>query len=212
MKISTLCLGLCPLLLATSTYAAVTCVPADDNACAVSSLSVTVNNTPALYYGNDNPITGTPPDETIHFGTLPLHMTAPVVANFDVTLGTFNPDGGVTLSMADNEGSSGFGFAMKNPVSGNLIGFEIQYHDCNDPNSSFLHDIPYNTPISLNASQSSMVAINYPTGTAPCHPYQLSATPGNGAGQLIFTIPAGADDSAAGGDYSDNVTLTVNAL
>ncbi len=211
MKVYPLALMLCMPLALDATCGSVACNPSDDNACAVSCMTVTVENATALYEGDVPVIGGTAPTQNIDFQTIDPAQGA--VKDFSFTVGTFDPGSPVSVSAEDSAGSAHFGFALKNAATQQMIGFDMQYQDCSDPDGLYLHAVPYNTPFPLSASQASMVAVSdYPNGTAPCHPYVSGTQVGHGAGQLIFTIPpATPGGEPAGGDYTDTVTFTVNA-
>ena len=190
-----------------ATCGAVPCSPGANNACSVSCVTVSVPNATVLYYGDTPITTGTATPETIDFGILQSGQDA--VKTFEMTAGTFSAASGVTVSARDDSGKSDFTLLNKDAPD-QTIGFNLQYVDCS---STVPHPLAYGTPLSLTAGQSAMVAItDFPNGTAPCHPYQGNPTAGNGAGQLIFTIPAANMTRAAGGDYTDQVTLTIQAV
>ncbi len=201
----------CLSLLGTDVFAA--CTPGPNVSCATGTLSVSVTNATALYENGTAIIGSSAPAVNINLTPTPILPSQGATQTYPITVGTFDPLGSVQIVGSDSTGQSGF--ALKNST-GNTLGFTLQYQDCGPAGQQ--HTLTPNSTLTLTPAQSSMVVTSgFPSGCAPCHPYASSScgtgTPGNGAGQLTFTIPTPGDSNQpAGGDYTDTVTLTITAL
>lgn len=190
-------------------------VPCTANyACTTSCITATVPNSVALYNGQAGVyVPGDLSNQTITFNqgaAIPPNPEDDLTVMFPLTIGTLDPNGSVEITTTNTGGGSGTTFNMKTstgPVQ--TLPYTIDYQDCN-PASNLHHLTLGGAAVSVPSAGSSIVA---GVGTVPpCHPSQegnvAPGIAGNGAGQLIFTLPKPATGSSfASGIYTDTVTL-----
>ena len=205
MKILQAACILCIPLTLDAACGTVACVPGNNIACSMTCVSVTLPDTTALYENNAAVIGNTPPTQTIDFENIQPDQVSK--QTFPFTVGTFNPNGNVTIAATDS--SKQANFVLISPSSSSQIPFTVEYEDC----AGTTTDISNNNTVTLLPSHASMVLTSgLSTGTAPCHPYLSVSAPGAGAGQLTFTIPAVTPgNEPGGGTYTDTVSLLVTA-
>lgn len=172
--------------------------------CATSTFTVTIPDDQIPMYMGSGTL---PPSNQIDFGSVPSDIPPDTSKPFPLTIGTFNPMDTLTITATNNWGgdpSDNTHFYMSVAGTQNKLAYTMQYTPCAGSQGPFYFRDAVGVPLNNGGALMADTTAN----AAPCRPYpQGGGTPGNGAGNLIFTLVPG--EVAAAGAYTDTVTLTV---
>lgn len=174
--------------------------------CATSTFTVTLPDSAIPMYMSSGAL---PPSNTIDFGSVPSDIPVNTSKDFPLTIGTFNPMDTLTITATNtwgNDPADNTHFYMGVTGTQNKLAYTMLYTPCNGTEGQGPFYFKQSVGVPLENAGARMADTT--PNTAPCRPYpQGGGTPGNGAGNLTFTLVPGK--VAASGSYTDTVTLTV---